>query len=194
MQVYLKSLFLVMAFLAIFSFPLAAENKRDIPLDMFLIIDVSESMANPKNEVFSWVNERLVDQILLDGDRITVWAAGNRAEIAYSGVISGEISKNELRESLENIEINGSAADFEGALRDLRTRISGVSQDRLPYSVLISSSAEGLEPVLTGNIRSMLRWSRSERYERWQVLVFAPDIAPQVQQAAAELMEALGGR
>ena len=190
MGVYLKYLFLFLIIFAVFSIPLDAQNMRVVPLDMFLIVDASESLENTRNEVISWVNQRIIDQILMDGDRITVWSAGERAEILYSATISGETSKNELRERLRAMETRGSRADFESALRELEGRLPGTAQNRISYSMLITASAEGLAHVLSGPARSLLRYSRSERSEGWQAYVFAPDIGPRVQLAARLYMEA----
>ena len=167
---------------------LGAESIRSIPLDMFLIIDASAGQQNTKNDIISWLNERVIDEILMDGDRITVWSAGDRADIIYSDTISGEASKDELRELFGNMDTDGRFADFSSALRELGPRVSAVPQNRLSYSMLITSSAAGLAPVLTGGAQSMLRWSRSERYERWQVFILAPDIGPRVQQAAGAFL------
>ena len=183
-----KHLFL--SFFLVFLIPAGAENNRDIALDMFLIIDSSQAMETPKNEVISWLNDRVIDEILINGDSITVWAAGERAEIIYSDTISTDTSKSELRERIRNLNTDGRAADFTGALRELEPRVSGVPQDRLAYSMLITSSAEGLVPLLTGTAQQIFRWSRSERYERWQVFIFAPDIGPRVQQAASAFLGA----
>ena len=182
MHIILKLLFI----LTIFSAPLNAQNRRVIPLDVYLIIDASESIENSRNEVVSWLNERIVDQILSDGDTITVWAAGDRAEIIYSATIFGNASKNALRSSLRSLDTNSRSADFEGALRQVYSRVSNTAASRLSYTMLISSSVAGLEPVLSGDTRSMLRWSRSERSGRWQAFVIAPDIGPRVQRAAVE--------
>ena len=190
MKVYFKYFFLILSIFAIFSLPVIAENRRVIPLDMFLIIDTSQSMENTKNEVIDWVNQRVVDQILMEGDRIIVWTAGNRAEIVYSDTISSDLSKDELRTVLRDLETRAESADFSGALRQLQGRVS-VVPNRMSYSMLITASAEGLEPLLSSDTRGLLRWSRSERSERWQVFVLAPEIGSMVQQAANEFIRAL---
>ena len=191
MKGFFKYIFVFLSIFVIFSLPIVAENRRNIPLDMFLIVDASQSMENSKNEAIAWLNQRVVGEILMDGDRITIWSAGDRPEIIYSDTISGDVSKNELRAVLQGLETRGQMADFSGALRDLQGRIANVHPNRIAYSMLITASAESLEPVLSGDTRSLLRWSRSERYERWQVLILAPEIGPMVQQAANEFIRAL---
>ena len=169
---------------------LNAEDRRTIPLDMYLIIDGSEALKNPKNDAIAWINQRVIDRILIDGDRITVWNAGNKAQIIYSDTVSAS-GKNDLREKLKALETGGKTADFSGALSEALPKISQTPRDRLAYTLLITASAEGMEPALAGSSQGMLRWFRSEKYERWQVLVVAPDIGPKVKQNAAACMSSL---
>jgi hypothetical protein len=167
---------------------LFADDKRTIPLDLYLVIDCSESINGVKNEALAWVYSNVVDRLLIEGDRVTIWAAGNSAQIIHNGEISASGGKQEIRDLLQNLVTNGKTADFPGALRDLAARVSQTVQNRLSYTVLVTSSAGGLESVLTGSSQALLRWSRSEKYSGWQVLVAGPDIAPKVQQAAANYM------
>ena len=168
---------------------LNAESKRVIPLDMFLIIDGSASFQDSQSDALAWLNNQVVDRILMDGDRVTIWAAGDSAEVVFSGDISGR--KEELKNTLASMSLTGRNADFSGALVDAAARASRVSQDRLAYTMLITASAEGLERALTGSARELFRWFRSERFERWQVLVVGPDLTPRVREAAASYMRSV---
>ena len=172
---------------------LYAEDKRIIPLDIYLIIDGSTALNASKNDAVAWINEQLVDRILANGDKITVWNAGNNAKVIYSDSISGgnPEAKNALKEKLAALETGARTADFSGALREVLPRVSQTPQDRLAYTVLITASAEGLEPALNGSAQNLLRWFRSEKYERWQVLVVAPDIGKKVQQKAQSYMSSI---
>ena len=167
---------------------LYAEDRRVIPLDMYLIIDGSETLENSKNATFTWINEQVLDRFLMDEDRITIWAAGDRAELIYSGVISGAAVKNEIKDKIRTLDTKGKNADFSGALREVASGLRQTSQDRLSYTILITASAAGLGPALTGSDQGLFRWFRSKKYEQWQVLVVAPDIGGKVRQAAAAYM------
>jgi hypothetical protein len=155
-------------------------------MDMYLIVDGSESFQNAKNDAVTWINTQVVDRILLDGDRVTIWRVGDSTQIIFSGEVIGR--KDEIKNALDTLRIEGRAPNFSEALIDAASRVSQTSQDRMSYTMLVTASAEGLESTLTGNARNLLRWFRSERYERWQVLVVGPDIAPRVREAAASLM------
>jgi hypothetical protein len=176
------------SFLKVDSKSLLADDKRVIPLDLYMVIDCSESINGVKNDALAWVSSKVVDRLLIEGDKVTIWSAGDRAQVIYNGEISASSGKREIRDLLQNMVTNGKTADFPGALRDLAPRVSQTGQNRLSYTVIVTSSAGGLESALTGSSQSMLRWSRSEKYSGWQVLVAAPDIAPKVRQAALSYM------
>ena len=187
MQCENKRGFIILIVLVMFVSFLRADDKRGIPLDLYLGIDCSESITDVKNEALTWVSSKIVDRLLVEGDKVTIWSAGDRAQIIHNGEISGG-GKQEIMDLLQNLVTNGKTADFPGALRDLAPRVSQTDQNRLSYTVIVTSSAGGLESALTGSSQSLLRWSRSEKYSGWQVLVAAPDIAPNVRQAALNYM------
>jgi len=183
-----KRFFIILIVLVGFSSFLKADDKRSVPLDLYLVIDCSESINSVKGDVLAWVSSKIVDRLLIEGDKVTIWSAGDSARIIYNGEISASGGKQEITNLLQNLVTNGKTADFPGALRDLAPRVSQTSQNRLSYSVIITSSAGGLESALTGSSQSLLKWSRSEKYSGWQALVVAPDIAPKVRQAALAYM------
>ena len=181
----------ILIFLVIILFSAGAEDKRVLPLDLYLIIDGSASLENSKNDTFNWICDKVIDRILVDGDKITIWNAGDRAQVIYSDTLSGTAGKSQIKDQIRGILLNGKTADFSGALRDVASRVSGTPADRLAVTMLVTASAEGLEPALSGSSQGLFRWFRSEQYERWQVLIVAPDIGKKVQQSAAAYMNSL---
>jgi len=184
----IKRLFIILIVLVGFISAINAEDRRVIPLDLYLVIDCSESINNVKNDTLTWVYTNIIDRLLVEGDKVTIWSAGDKAQIIHNGEISASGGKSEIRDLLQNLATNGKSADFSGALKDLEPRVSRTDQSRLQYTVLVASSAEKLENALTGGSSALLRWSRSEKYSGWQILIAAPDIAPRVKQAAASYM------
>ena len=178
----------ILIILVMFFGTLNAEDRRTIPMDMYIIVDGSSSFQAVKSEAVAWVNQQIVDRILLEGDKITIWSAGDSAQIVYSAELSSPSGKNEIKNFLMNLVTEGRTSDFSGALRDLEPRLSAAQQNRLTYTVLITASAGGLESVITGNASAMLRWFRSEKFQRWQAYVLAPDISRNVSQAASDYM------
>jgi len=183
--------FLALAFLAVFFPRLNAQDRRNIPMDFYMIIDGSEAFEKHRNEAIAWVNERVVDRLLLDGDRVSIWAAGDRAELVFSGDVSDSGGNQEIKDQLLNFAPTGRSADFSGALRNVNAGISGTSDDRLPYTILVTASAGGLYSALAGDTQGLLRWFRTEKSAQWQALVVAPDIGRKVNQAALAYMNSV---
>ena len=193
MRIFCKLNFLILIIFVGFSQLLFAEDNREVPLDMYLIIDGSASFQDVRNEAVAWLNGHLVDRILMEGDRVTIWLAGETVREIFSGEIpsggtSAADTKEEIKSRILAITGSGRTADFSGALSELEPRLPRTPENRLAYTVLLTSSAGGLERVLTGSSLRMLRWSRSEKYERWQALVIAPNIGQRVSQAATAYM------
>jgi len=180
--------FLILIILVIFLFPLNAEDKRTIPLDLYLIIDGSSALQNSKNDAVAWVNGEVVDGILMDGDKITIWTAGDNARLVYSDTVNGAAGKKGIKDVLATMDARGRSADFSGALRDAASRASQAAQNRMAVTMLVTASAEAMEPAITGSGQGLLRWFRSEKYVRWQVLIVGPNLGTKVQQAAAAYM------
>jgi hypothetical protein len=183
-----RRFFIFLIILVVFTSFLKADDKRSIPLDLYLVIDSSESINSVKNDVLAWVSSRIVDRLLIEGDKVTIWSAEDSSRIIFNGEISASTGKREITDLLQNLATNGKTADFPGALSDLAPRVSQTSQTRLSYTVIVTSSAGKLESTLSGSSQSLLRWSRSEKYSGWQALIVAPDIAPKVRQATLNYM------
>jgi len=165
--------------------PVYGQNTRSAPIDVNLIIDSSEAFSDVAGEVSGWVSQRLVDQIMVTGDRITVWSAGEAAKIIYSESIKNDTDKENVKRALRGLSLSGAGADFSGALKDAasRTPSSGIV-----YTLLISSSAAALTPTLLGPQANLMRVSRVEEFHGWLALVIGLNLDSKIKQAAAAFM------
>jgi hypothetical protein len=162
-------------------FPCGAA-PRNAPAAFNLIIDGSAALSNVLDEVAEWISGELVDRRLQEGDRITVWSAGNTAEVLYSGTLRGGDEKAALKKILQSFSAKGDKADFSGALREARERSSTQS---ITYTLLVSASASALSPTLLGPQASLVRFSRVEEFRGWRALVVGLNIDSQVRRAVA---------
>jgi hypothetical protein len=162
---------------------LYAQDARTVPIDVNLIMDGSTALKNAGNEAVAWVSDYLIDTILQDGDRITVWNAAGNAQIIHSDTLSGAEGKEKIRTTLRSLAFQGNSADFSGALKAAAGRIN--SGFVMTYTVLISGSSAALSPLLLGPDSNLLRYSRVEEFPAWRALVIALNINSRVQQAAA---------
>jgi len=172
-----KKIILALLFLSFFSVQSFAQRN---PIDINLIIDSSRSLADVKDDILSWTFARL-DEILVNGDRLTIWSAGERASVIYSGVISAGEKEN-AKNKISGISPSGIYADFSGALTDAASRRSAAGYS---YTLLISASPDALSLTITGPGANLLRFSRVEEYSSWRTLVVGLNIDAKVKSAAA---------
>ena len=185
----IKSKFLIF-FLLITPVFMWADDKRAAPLDLYLILDASEGLRTVMDEVVAWINDEVIDRLIQEGDRIVIWSAGASSRIIHTETVTAQ--KDEIKEIIRTLETSGRTADFGSALREAASRASSEnSPGRMNMTMLISSSAETLAPVLESGNTSLLRWSRVKVYSRWRALVVAPGINDRVRQAAAAYMRGI---
>jgi len=163
-------------------FPLYGQRT---PINVNLIIDGSTAFLDVKDEITSWICDRL-DQLLIDGDRVTVWNAESSVKVIYSNNVSGSAGKEDVKKSIrEQTASKDSAsvkADFSGALREAagQRQISSFS-----YTLLISASSDALSPILESPQANLLRFSRVEEFSSWRMLVVGLNLDEKVKKAAA---------
>jgi len=157
--------------------PLYAQRA---PIDINLIIDGSSSFPLVKNEITSWLFGRL-DQILAEGDRVTVWGAGAQSKVIYTGKIEGSAGKDAVKKSISDIAPSGDKPDFAGALRDAASRRSATYS----YTLLISASPSALTTVILSPQANLLRFSRIEEFSEWRAVVVGLNLDAKVKNSAA---------
>lgn len=171
--------------------PLFAGSGRSLPLDLFLIIDGSAALEQGRNEAFDWLCGHVVDGLLQEGDRLTIWVAGERAEELYSGSVTGNETKEAVKALIRTIPAKDKGADFPGALREAAKREkanSGRDAERFAYTLLIGGMAAGYNSLSGGEMLNFLRYSRFEDFSAWRAITVAPGIEAGVKSAAAAFM------
>jgi len=184
---------LLPALIIFFGIPPVYGDAQRPPIDINLIIDGSLSSVNVKDEVTSWVYNR-IDQILADGDSVRIWSAGAEARVIYSGTINNSTDRENVRKSIRELTASGNVSsgsaengvDFSGALKEAADRASKQQQiSSYNYTLLISASPESLASVLSGPQASLLRYSRVEEFPAWRAIVVGLNIDTKVRSAAA---------
>jgi hypothetical protein len=190
-----------LAVLSLFSPPLlrAGDVRRD-PININIVIDGSSAFKKVKDEALNWLCDEVVDGILSEGDNLTIWIAGGRAEAVYSKRINGAEERESVKGLLksfssENAWTGAAPADFIGALRDAASQISGISGEpasRSTSTLLIAASTESISSALEKDRTGLLRFFKTENFANWQTLVVALGVAPRIQRAAAAYMNGGG--
>ena len=170
---------------------LRAEGRRSMPLDVYLILDASEKFLEVRDEVTAWINEDIIDRLLQNGDRLLIWSAGERARLIHSETISSQ--KDEAKEKIRNLEIQGRDADFRTAIQEAASKAAQGSpgERRISYILAVSASALTLAQSLGGGPSGLFRWARAEKYSGWLAMVIDPNIDERVRRAAAAYMRSL---
>jgi len=180
MRQSLKNIKILLPLVSLFFLIISPVYAQRAPIDVNLIIDGSSSLTSVKNEITTWVNTRL-DQILSDGDRVTVWSAGSQSKVIYSGKMDAAADRDAVKKSIRDLLPAGSNPDFSGALRDASSRQSaGYS-----YTLLISASPAALSSLLSGRQAGYLRFSRVEEFSNWRALVVGLNLESRVKKSAA---------
>jgi hypothetical protein len=181
----LKRIFPAVAAALLFPCALGAIDTRNIPVDMYLIIDGSSSISEAKDEAFAWIAEELIDSILQKGDSLSIWTVQNSAELVYKSAISDDTEKKAVKTLLNSIKPDGTRPDFEGALAQAEKQAAAQKGNRFAYTILVSGAISGLSAEEDGGL---LRYSKVEEFSGWRVLYVALGIKSRVRQAASAFM------
>jgi len=155
-------------------------NARTTPIDVYIIVDSSSSMEKGKAEAASWLCTAIVDGILLQGDRVWIWAAGTKPELIYSGNVG---NKEDLKTAIQSIKYQGDRADYRGALQEAKNQAG--KSDRVSYTLLISGSGAKDPPMQEAESAGLLAYSRVENFSGWRVLTIGLDLGPKVAKSSA---------
>jgi len=170
---------IILPFLFAILFSISSLHAQRNPIDVNLIIDASESFSSVKSEVATWINGRL-SQILVDGDRVTVWSAGSSARVVYTGRVEAN-TREAVNRSISDITPLGNNPDFSSALREA----AGRQSSGFSYTLLISASPQALSSVINNPQGNLLRFSRVEDFSSWRALVVGLNLDARVRRAAS---------
>ena len=184
--------FQVFVFLMIFCCLSQIYGADRNPINVNLIIDGSSALAGAKEDIIAWVSDHL-DQVLADGDTITVWNAGAAASVVYTGTINGGSGREDVRKSIGDLSAFGDIADISGALAAVDAQIKTKEQIReqgsiFSYTLLISASPSALISLLSGPQANLLRFSRVEEFSGWRAIVVGLNLDTKVRRAAANFI------
>ncbi|MCL2185609.1 MAG: hypothetical protein FWB86_07145 [Treponema sp.] len=177
-----RSLLVLLFVILCFSPLFGADGQRD-PINVNVIIDGSSSFAAVKDHITTWLTERL-DKILVTGDRVTIWSAGASSRVIYTGTINAQTDKDAVKRSIREMTGTGSSSDFSGAL----TEASGRQSSSYSYTLMISAGT-GLSALLSGSQANLLRFSRTEEFSGWRLIIVGLDIDAKVRRAAAAFFQ-----
>jgi threonine synthase len=166
--------------LAVYSTVYLGSNTRSSPIDVYVIVDSSSAMERGKEEATAWLCKTLIDDMLLTGDQIWVWTAGDKPNLVYSGSLG---NKETVKAVIRSIRLEGNRADYRGALEEARTK--AVKSNRITYTLLISGSGAKDPPSVEAESAGLLRYSRVENFSGWRILTIGLDLDSKVRRTSA---------
>ncbi len=100
-------------------------GERTIPVDIFLMVDKSLSMAEDGkfDSLRAWVRDHLVTQMLIPGDRISIWEFYGKAERVLDEVIPETGDTGKVVAAVDRIVPDGEYTDIGLALDTIRDAI-----------------------------------------------------------------------
>ena len=115
------NLFVLVFALFFSSFPLMA-GERTIPVDIFLMIDKSLSMAEPGkfDSLRGWVQDQLIGQMLIDGDWITIYQFYGKATNLLTMDVKTAADRQKIVRTIGGIKPNGQYTDIGLALDTIK--------------------------------------------------------------------------
>ena len=119
-----KSIFCILVF-CILSYA-AFAGERTIPVDVFLMIDKSQSMNEPGkfDSLHKWVRDTLVTEMLIPDDWITVWEFYEKPYELQTLIIKNENDRNTLIKTIDNITPDGAFTDIGSALDAIQASLN----------------------------------------------------------------------
>ncbi len=165
--------------------PLSAEDVRTDSIDAYILIDKSNKMLGSVADAADWICARVVDGLLAEGDRVTVWTFSDASESLVDEQTLAGGSKEAVKKAIRSISGDGKTPDIAGALKSLLDKAERrASPNKLVY-VLVASSL--IEP---GNDAAdkLLKYSRVEERPGWKALVVGVGIESRVAEATRSYM------
>lgn len=129
------------AFLAFFTLcfalsPLQAESRKG-NLDLFVLMDRSLSMVEEFSDLQDYVDNELIDGLLIRGDSVTLMAFFGETQHVFSGIVGEKITQEELKNIVDTLAPDRHYTDIGSALDELKKTVVNTTGKGLPDYVLL---------------------------------------------------------
>lgn len=193
MQKWRKALFLI--FFCILSFTVFA-GERTIPVDIFLMIDKSQSMSEPGKfeSLHKWVRNTLITEMLIPEDWITVWEFYEEPHELQTLTIKNETDRKQLIRIIDSIIPDGRYTDIGRALDSIQISLNNRGRNNRYKILLLVTDLEQDAPWTSkyrGKQESFkspyLVEARIIKHDNWYEITLDMDIQDKVVKTTKEL-------
>ena len=193
MQKWRKALFLI--FFCILAFTVFA-GERTIPVDIFLMIDKSQSMSEPGKfeSLHKWVRNTLITEMLIPEDWITVWEFYEEPHELQTLTIKNETDRKQLIRIIDSIIPDGRYTDIGRALDSIQISLNNRGRNNRYKILLLVTDLEQDAPWTSkyrGKQESFkspyLAEARIIKHDNWYEITLDMDIQDKVVKTTKEL-------
>ncbi len=124
----------------------ARADERDEPIDIIVALDKSLSMEEEIDAVKEYVNTRIVDDLLQNGDFFLVIAFFGKAPVAISDFIKGQEHKEEIKRRINALTADGDWTDIGNALDKLKEEVQKRSGRKRRKTLLLITDGKHEPP------------------------------------------------
>ena len=190
----MKPIFFAVSFFII-SFVLYA-GERTIPVDIFLMIDKSQSMNEPGkfDSLHRWVRNTLVSEMLIPEDWITIWEFYEKPHELQTLVIKNENDRQLLIKTIDRITPDGAFTDIGAALDAIQDSLNKRGKNNR-YKILLLVTDLEQDAPWTSKYRGKqasfqspyLAEARIIKHDNWYEITLDMDIQDKVVKTTKEL-------
>lgn len=178
----------------------ARAGERTIPVDIFLMVDKSLSMAEPGKfeSMHRWVRDQLIGQILIDGDWITIYDFYGVSQNLLTAEISGPADRDRVISAIDGIKPDGKYTDIGLALDTIKEALEKRGTNGRHKIMLLLSDLKQEAPWTSryaGSPESFespyLAEARIIQHDAWYEITLDMDIQDKVVKASKDLFASI---
>jgi Mg-chelatase subunit ChlD len=124
----------------------ARADERDEPIDIIVALDKSLSMEEEIEAVKEYVNTRIVDDLLQNGDFFLVLSFFGKAPVAISDFIKGQEHKEQIKQRINGLNADGDWTDIGNALDKLKEEVQKRSGRKRRKTLLLITDGKHEPP------------------------------------------------
>ncbi len=175
-------------------------GERTIPIDVFLMIDKSLSMAESDkyDSMDKWIQSQLIDQILIDGDWITIYQFYGKADHLLSLTVETASDRVKITDTIRRINPDGQYTDIGLALDTIKLALDkrGTNgrlkilllltdlQQEAPWTSRYAGSPESFDSPYLAEARVI-------QHDAWYEITLDMDIQDRVVKTSKELFSTI---
>ncbi len=145
---YVRFFSVLLLLAAAVSIPPAHADDRKEPIDVILVLDKSLSMEDKFAAVRDYINDSIVDQMLIPGDLFIIIAFYGKTEIAVAQKIVTDKDKEYVKQVVSRLRADGQYTDIGNALDILRQKLEQLSDPtRRKHLLLLTDGIQEAPPA-----------------------------------------------